>query len=508
MKRGLVIVSLILVIGILSVSFVSAGWFGDFWAKITGQTVGQDFVKIGSASVLTTASDEMIYTEENIIPSLLPDNEFYKEENYQIKFTKADPGLIGTEHFIDGAIDVKSGEISDMIIVSSLAKEGGVKHGDEFDIYQLLEPDQPPEYDLKCVDSDVGEPLNGRYTAGSASITGGPVDSIIYDQCDDKTIFYEAVCEGGKAIHKQYDCLGGCEEVGQSARCKCYDDDAVARDPLREVGHTYGKHWRYPDDPTKAYYGTDYCVAPDTPEAEKYGEGMLREYVCDSKGFVFGDYIDCAKVYGDDWICEPQRSRGGYMEGICVKQQKECDPLDPEACPSRQSEPYCEDQVTSCVTVTHYRCMDGICEVVGSGLLCEDCGLSRCNEDNGRCGSQSFSVTITNPRDGDIVSTGTTMLEVETNLDAICSYQLFRATEQSSTFGMRPMHNTGGETHSQILFDLDHRWEYLVKVSCDTGTQVKEDESNFIVRLEVLDAEMSLSTKLKRYFPGDIIELI
>src|SRR3989338_8775706 len=44
MKKSLVIVfiSLILIILIMSISFVSAGWFGDFWKKITGKTTEND----------------------------------------------------------------------------------------------------------------------------------------------------------------------------------------------------------------------------------------------------------------------------------------------------------------------------------------------------------------------------------------------------------------------------------------------------------------------------------
>src|SRR3989344_4800348 len=44
MKKSLVIVliSLILITLIMSISFVSAGWFGDFWKKITGKTTEND----------------------------------------------------------------------------------------------------------------------------------------------------------------------------------------------------------------------------------------------------------------------------------------------------------------------------------------------------------------------------------------------------------------------------------------------------------------------------------
>ncbi len=184
-------------------------------------------------------------------------------------------------------------------------------------------PEQPP---ATCTDYDANEPINGVYTSNYAALSGGTgKDSAFYDACLECATtnsfppttrcakVREAKCVNNQLTTEDISCNAGCE----NGRCKCYDDDSQQQDPFLVVGHTYGKHWQYLDDPSKALYGTDYCIV----NQGDVNYGRLREYSCNTNGVVIGnDYVDCAARYGTGWECVYSGIgvREG-MEGKCAK---------------------------------------------------------------------------------------------------------------------------------------------------------------------------------------------
>jgi len=185
-KKSLVICFALILL--LSVSFVSAGWFGDFWSKITGKQIQLETAEADLIRISETESSTISVIEGEKTQITSPDGEsvivsrlYVKDEGIRILVKSEESGTEWVESDETGAIQIGGEEY----IVKD-AKYGGAFGGiDKVDIVKVPVkpvpvkpiPVKPIPIEQVCTETDTGFDI---YEKGSVNSEQG---TVWLDQC-------------------------------------------------------------------------------------------------------------------------------------------------------------------------------------------------------------------------------------------------------------------------------------------------------------------------------------
>ncbi len=251
MKKG-VVIGLIL---FLSLSFVSAGFFSNFWGKITGDVVGGECIDTDGFN---------IYHKGNIT---FYESGFYDESEDRCTIYPNEDYLVLQEGYCN------EGRGSILTIICSQGCDDGACIGEEQSVSQ-------------CIDSDGGKDYSEKGQISGPKFTGMEEDlfsSKIYeDSCVIKgdMNLLEYYCDGGLIVSEGYECPQGCND----GACICTDSDGGKNYYMK--GFATGKTHAINDG---CIVGGDYS-------------GWLREAICDGNVATWTDY----------------KCPNGCEEGVCI----------------------------------------------------------------------------------------------------------------------------------------------------------------------------------------------
>lgn len=137
----------------------------------------------------------------------------------------------------------------------------------------------------------------------------------------------------------------------------------------------------------------------------------------------------------------------------------------------------CETDFCDGTRLTEYYCNTGKIRSIK-----QDCEIG-CDE--GKC--LPLKASIINPMDNETINTNFTILEAETNGNAVCEFSLGFAGRNGGG-GSRPreMENTGGVFHSQLVGGLRETNEsesYSLNINCKNSISNAKDSVRFFVDL-------------------------
>ena len=115
-----------------------------------------------------------------------------------------------------------------------------------------------------------------------------------------------------------------------------------------------------------------------------------------------------------------------------------------------------------------------------------------------------MSITLNYPKENSIVDKRDILLNVSTNKDAICYYQLFIETPN---LDLTEMSITGKRGHFHSIEFLENNVDYLLQVECVSGEERENIYEGFHVSWNNLEARISIATKLRYYYGREKIEL-
>ena len=278
MKRGLTFILCLSLILVLSLSLISAGWFSDFFGRITGNVV--------EGECIDSDSGDDIYTKGYRINN---------NSNY------ADYGIISWDYCIYNPEISGSGSIISDRDREVFSCEGEDCYVMEYHCKSSLSDAHKgyicpngcndgaciPEINITCTDSDGG---NNIYVKGTASGYGLLVGEIISetDQCQTNGDIAEAVCsENGPGVNF-INCPNGCNDGAciPEINITCTDSDG---------GINYPEKGTCLDSSGELVDG---CIVGGLHD------GWLREIFCKEGKCVMHDY-ECPD---------------GCLEGICVNE--------------------------------------------------------------------------------------------------------------------------------------------------------------------------------------------
>lgn len=253
---------------------------------------------------------------------------------------------------------------------------------------------------------------------------------------------------------------------------------------------------------------------------EKYVKGDVvlgdKTYTdqCDLKNKTLTEY-SCSKnkLKTTKYNCQ-----GECMEGMCLKYNLTCanyyyKSWHKQNCSQTTQNPCGNDVYERCMIkvdkkITYYR---EVCKKEYSTGCLEN---PKCNKGDTELTKRpciKLKMEIMNPKDNSEIEAfgGEAILQVNTNINAVCSYGLFKQVQVSNLLQLVQMNLTGEKYHEQSLTKLLDKQVYLVMVECKSeDTQIIKNQNSFSVKIPEIKGFMGILTEKDVYGENEQVKLI
>ena len=195
MKRGLVITLVLLSVIIISLSFVSAGFFSNFWGKVTGRAIENEWTQWFDRDNPSGSGDfETIVNLKQEYPGEICDSPVQIECQTLGGLDYTETGQTVTCSADDGLRCVNTNNVGGCLDYRVRFFCGSEEPADE------VTADE--ETHMDCIDSDNGKDIYNKGTCTDAE--GSKTDSCALD-----TLIRERFCENNVCVTETTDCPSG-----------------------------------------------------------------------------------------------------------------------------------------------------------------------------------------------------------------------------------------------------------------------------------------------------------